>query len=1079
MFALIAPLLLLLAAFSPLSAQGTDDPEIRAAVDRFFEMQVAEDMEGYLSLWSSTVQRPTTAQLKYIFDSGDDKFTDISIVRVTTVGDRIRVRVAATRERTSKVNTRPDGTPMVFNTRLTLALTFIRENGALKLVSEGTPADDLATALIAAGTPEARAALLDAEPDLIGQMLLSSLSRRGENAVGVQLYSAAYAIFERAAEIARRIGDRKGEGLALQNMGNAKYFQHSFPAALDAYRRRLALEREIANDEGIASALLGVATVQYSQFEYGDALASYREAAAVQERTHDDSSLGTTLISTGNVLYLQGDYEGAIGDYSRSRELLHKSFNLLGEARALEGLGRVYTAQGDYASALTAFAGMLAEGRARTNRPLLGNALQDIGDVHFRLGNLDIARASFDESRGHFEATKDLAGVGRLWQALAITDLVASRFGPAEQEYGRSMAACTAVDDRECVARAIVGLAFAQSSQEHFDDAIASYRKGIDAFTALKKTTEASRAEVGLSQAYLGRKDYQAALAAADRALKPAKALEANDVVWRAQVAAARAWRRLGQADKAMAVVREAAGLVQRMTYGDAVQNPTNRVAADAVSAYALLAILQAEAGDARGALVMAQQRAAQARRTALANNERDIWRGMTPAEREEEHTLTVALISTSVQLEQERALPKPDKARIARLELKLAEQTRTRTVAQERLFGRLPELRIWRGLGLAPTEDEAIAAVPSGSAVVQFVVDEDDLLVLTVVRTGEGTEVRADVKAGPRQALAEKVAALGQSATLRDPAAWREAAAAFLALLPEEAVARLAASPRAIVVPDGILWRVPFEALPIKDAYLADRTALTYAASLGAAPSSAGAQPAVPLLAVAAPDIDAPRIERIAATVPGWTPRPLEAAEREANEAAALFDTPAAAVLSRGQATESAFRAQAQGAAILHVAAPFRVNGASPLFSRVFLSIPPAAASSPAESGPGHAPAPVDPTVDPADDGTLESREIVNLTLGASLAVLSDGSAATGRDGAAALPIVYWSWRAAGVQSMVLSRWGTDDQTSTDLLKAFHARVKAGDAPGPALHAAAAALRAKEATRAPVFWASWMVIGG
>ena len=38
--------------------QGVDDRELRAAVERFFAMQQAEDIDGYLSLWSVKARRP-------------------------------------------------------------------------------------------------------------------------------------------------------------------------------------------------------------------------------------------------------------------------------------------------------------------------------------------------------------------------------------------------------------------------------------------------------------------------------------------------------------------------------------------------------------------------------------------------------------------------------------------------------------------------------------------------------------------------------------------------------------------------------------------------------------------------------------------------------------------------------------------------------------------------------------------------------------------------------------------------------------------------------------------------------------
>lgn len=1058
--------LLLLGAAGLLSAsprQGTggapsrDDPDIRAIVDRFFATQVAEDADGYLALWSAKGQRPTLAQLKFIFDSGDDVFTDVRIERVSEADGRIRVRLFATRNRVDSQNRKADGTPFRYTTRLTLSLTLVREDGALKIVSEGSPADDLAAAILQAPTADARAALMDSDPDLVGEALISSLARNADGSARSGNFRAARDVYDVVIEVARRAGNRKAEGQALQNIGNSAYFQRDFAGALDAYRRRLGVERDTPNDEGVAQSLVGIATVQYARFEYADALATYREAAAIQERLGDANALGTTLISTGNVQFIQADYEGALADYTRSRDLLHKVFNLGSEARAVEGLGRTYAAQGDYAAALDAFGAVLADARAYGTEPMRGNATQNIGDVHFRLGNLDVARAAFDESRTHFEAARDPASIGRAWQAIALTDLVATRFVPAEEEYGQSMAACARADDRECVARATVGVAFAQSSQEHFDEAIATYRKAIDAFAALNRPGEGARAEVGLSQAYLGRKDYDQARLAATRARQTATGLAAEDVLWRAITAQARAWRRLGSPDKATEAAREAVAIVQRMAEY-AVRNPSQRVPPDTASAYAFLAVMQAETGDSQGTLVTLEMRRAHALRTVVAGNEREIWRGMTAGERDDERALSVAVASVSAQLEQERQLPRSDPARIQTLSARLTDAIAKRTARQQRIYERLPDLRMWRGLAQPPAFDDLMAAMSPAATVVEMAIDDDDLVVVTVTPGDVGPQVTASVRGVRRQALAEKVAALTPE-RLRDPVEWRRVAADVAALLPEQAAAALTGARVALVIPDDVLWRVPFEALPAGTGFVGDTTTVTYAASLWSlrvpqrAPSEAGGS----VLAVAAPELGADRIERIKRTAPGWAPRSADDAQHEIERVARVVD--GATVLSGRDASEAGLRARLPAASLLHVAAPLRVNGASPLFSRVYLS----------DGMPS----------DVADDAALDAREVFNLDAAAAVAVFTDGTAGAMREAASGWPVVQWAWRAAGVPQIVVTRWPGDVTAAEDLLAEFYTRVKAGESTSAALHAAQQRVRAREETRAPYFWAGWIVIGG
>ncbi len=333
------------------------------------------------------------------------------------------------------------------------------------------------------------------------------------------------------------------------------------------------------------------------------------------------------------------------------------------------------------------------------------------------------------------------------------------------------------------------------------------------------------------------------------------------------------------------------------------------------------------------------------------------------------------------------------------------------------------------------------------------------DDVVAVAITPGDGRpQILAWVRGAPRQALAESVAALTPE-RLRDPVEWRRAAASAAALLPEPAIAALANARVALVIPDEVLWRVPFEALPAGTGWVGDSTTITYAASLAslAVPPSASEAAAASTLVVAAPEITPERIERIRNTAPGWTPRSSADAQHEA--ARVLEQIDGAAGLSGSDASEAALRARLPVSDVLHVAAPLRVNGASPLFSRVYLS--------------GVV------TADDADDAVLDAREVFNLNAGADLAVFTDGTAGAMRDAASGWPVVQWAWRSAGVPRIVVPRWSGDPAAAEELLAEFYTRVLAGESAAASLHAAEQKVRANPAARAPWYWAGWMVIGG
>jgi tetratricopeptide (TPR) repeat protein len=1054
--------------------QDSVDPALRAAVDRYFATQQTEDVDGYMSLWAATAQRPRLDQLKFVFASGDDTFSDVVILKTMVTGELTRVRVSAVRQRTAQhpIAGRP---PITRESKMLISLTYVQEGGEWKLFREAPASDDLAAAVIEAQSVDDRRRLLDADAELLDERLLQAIGRRAGGLAQEGRHADAQSVYSRMLEVARYMKDRKYEGEALQNIGNSFYFLRQYPAALEAYRQRLEIERERGSDEGIAAALGGMATIRYSLAEYGPALTGYRETLAIQERLGDEPGLAMTLISIGNVLYLQGDYDDATAHYRRSHELNRKLANTHGEASALEGLGRIFLARGDYAGALEAFEGVLAEGAARNDRVAQGSATLNIGEVHFRLGNLETARKTFEDSRSHFEAQKDAANVGRVWQAIALTDLVAGRYTVAESEYRKSIDSCVTVSDQECVAAGNVGVGFAQTSQEKFVEAIASYKRAIGVFVNLRRPEQAARAEIGLAQALAGNLDYKSAIEAGASARQRAMALGNDDVLWRALICEARALRKLNDAPAAMTAAAGAKSALDRLVAA-AIARPAAPVARDSSTIFALLAILHAESGDPAAAFEAVELMRAHTLRVLLGPAEREISRGMTDAEKEEERALSVELVSLHAQLTRERGLPKPDTARIAKLDEAIKKVEEQRAAQQGRLFGRLPDLRIWRGLMEPAVRSDVHAVLETrDDALVEFVVDEEDVLVVSA-RLGEtGPEFGASVHAIKRHALADAIAKLMTIENLRAADGWRKLSNTTLRPIVTAMATVAQDARRLLVIPHEVLWRVPFEALPAGPGFVGSGRRVSYAPSVTAllrAPVPAAMElvqesqaDATGVLLAGAPDLAPAMRDRVARVAPSWVIRPVESADQEMKTIVEALTRTNVTGVRGPEASESALREFLPQAQTIHVAAPFRISGASPLFSPILLS----------EDKP---PAPAGGAPDPQNDGSLEAREIMNLSLRARVAVLSDGSAMSMRDAADDTVLIYWAWRAAGVPYLVISRWPADASVSDRFLAEFHRALNAGDPPASAFRGAQDLLRRSDSTLAPHHWAGWVLIG-
>ena len=533
-------------------------------------------------------------------------------------------------------------------------------------------------------------------------------------------------------------------------------------------------------------------------------------------------------------------------------------------------------------------------------------------------------------------------------------------------------------------------------------------------------------------------------------------------MLWRAQVAEARALRRKGSGPEAIGAAGAAIYAVEQLR-DQAQTRPGSPLSPDSAAAYATLAVLQAENGDAAAAFDTSERLRVHSLRTALLTNQREIARGMTPEEREAERTMSGDLVSLQAQINREKNLPRPDAARLERLEREATEAAARLSAWRDALFTRLPDLPIWRGLLTPVVSTDLEKLLDQDTVLLDFIVDDDDLLVLAAWRGDSGVSLASRVSPLSRKDLAGRIAEMLRPATLKDAAEWRRASADLVKALPPEGVDRAKRAKVVIVTPHEALWRIPFEAMPVGDGYLADAATVSYVSSITAlirTPAVSDAAPDV-VVAIGAPALSATARERVKQTAPGWTMRGDDVLEREVADVTAKAAEGQAIVIEGRAATEVASRQALPKAGVIHLATPFRVNGASPLFSPVLLS----------EETTGS-------ELQPADDGSLEAREIVNLDLHARVALLSDPAALSMRDGADGASIVQWAWRAAGVPILMLPRWASDEATSADLIREVHAHLRAGRTPAEALQQGRRALRVSPASSAPFYWAAWAIIG-
>ena len=284
------------------------------------------------------------------------------------------------------------------------------------------------------------------------------------------------------------------------------------------------------------------------------------------------------------------------------------------------------------------------------------------------------------------------------------------------------------------------------------------------------------------------------------------------------------------------------------------------------------------------------------------------------------------------------------------------------------------------------------------------------------------------------------------------------------------------------VVIPDDVLWELPFQAL--KDSsghFLVETHPLFYAPSLTAlremmkresgAPVSDEPKPAVTrndspgpsLLAFGDPKLSVGTISRVKTVRRDAKLGPIPQTREEVATLGSLYGASRSELFVGDGATEERAKAEMSRFKVLHFATHGILDGKDPLYSYILLS----------RSG-------------STEDGLLEAREIMTLNLTADIAILSACDTARGRiSGGEGVMGMTWALFVAGCPRTVVSQWSVESQSTTKLMIEFHRALLGRNKQSERMRMAADALRdaqlkmlRTESYRHPFYWAGFVVVG-
>jgi CHAT domain-containing protein len=918
----------------------------------------------------------------------------------------------------------------------------LRREGERWLVSAiEFPDDEFAEQLLAAG--EEWRGLLREHPDRISRSLARAVYAR---AIATFNYSRGSAEevsrnVTRAASIAREIaigaGDRGGEALALGvNAIDAWMQHHDLERGVQLSRESLAIAESVGDAGVLARAWynLGRALGEYTESRRPGRLSSermecYRKALTFAERSEDPGLLIrvlTILALAAN--HEQCDHLSAIRYAGRILTIAREQGDPGGEVDGEALLASIYDGQGDHER--SEFHHQRALRVAEEHHSRLLPLLQlNSADRLIHQGRLDEARVALTRL-----LQRDERGVVR------INSVASSRnnVGIAMSTLAELEAKSGNLDEAECLYR--------EAGAVHSDEY-------PNTFTRY------------LSEYYLDRKDYRTALrlsmmTLADNPVTPVPRIYSL-------IGAARAYRGLGQRDRALTMVLEAIEIREEIKDLIAGSERQNILESDRrAAAYELAAEIVLEDGaPPEAALAYLERGRARVLTGLLEHGRPGAMAEAEQAEREEEVRQERELVRLRVDLD--RASNAGDRDTAGVLSERLREARAMHATFVDGVRARSERRAASSRHADAGDLADLGKRLPPGIVAAEYFVSDDRLHVLLVRPDASGTRVIHRTTVIERHEVERKVNRFLDMLSGRDLRV-ADAARDVYELLIQPIESELSGVDALLVVPDEVLWRVPFAALADRHGrFLVERAAIVYAPSITAftvmaeAGTMRSSSPGS-LFAIANPTVAQAAKTDVASFYRDATLNPLPDAEREVDAVRMLYDPRHSLVLMGEEATEARTKSAVGDAAIVHFATHALLDDANPMYSRLALARDGAA----------------------IEDGWLESWEIARLDLAADIVILSACETARGQIGGGEGVVgMAWSFFVAGARSIVATQWKIASSSTAQFMIDFHQALHAGRDDATLIKARAlreAQLRLLREPRFghPFYWAAFVLIG-
>jgi tetratricopeptide (TPR) repeat protein len=370
--------------------------------------------------------------------------------------------------------------------------------------------------------------------------------------------------YQEALQLRREIGDKKGVGDTLIDLGGFYQDRGEHDHALSLFKESLQIQRELGNESYQGLCLNNIGSSYSFKGQYDDAATYFQQALQLREKSKFPNEIAETVHNLAESNANMGQYDQALAYYLRALELYRGTGDKRGAAIESASMGTLFAYQGRYGAAVNAKQEALNTFRELGDRSFwMTEILSGYGDALAQAGRGEESQKSFDEAMSLARELKNDAFVAQILNYQGDSFFYRGNFKSARSLYEQAMKVASHTTDRGKVLISKFNLAKAAVKEGRSQAAIGALKGLAQEADTLGLKYLSAECSIYLAEALVNIKDYSRARQELERAVAKTERLGLRTLSAKGHYLLATELRLTGKGAEAAGHYREAVRLLE------------------------------------------------------------------------------------------------------------------------------------------------------------------------------------------------------------------------------------------------------------------------------------------------------------------------------------------------------------------------------------------------------------------------------------------------------------------------------------------------------------------------------------